>query len=99
VPRTSAEDGTWTEEQEAERKEEQARIDTAEPLTEEEQEEKKNLLEQGFNNWSKLDFKQFIKANERWGREDLDRICKEVCWRKRERERGDGGELIPCGRW
>ena len=94
VPRTPAEDGTWTDEQEAERKEEQQRIDSAEPLTEEEQEEKKKLLENGFGNWTKLDFKQFIKANERWGRDDIDRICKEV--RSRICTGPGGGEGETC---
>ncbi len=58
--------------------EEQKKIDEADPLTEEEQIEKENLLTQGFTNWSKRDFNQFIKANEKFGREDLDSISKEV---------------------
>merc|ERR1712110_760592 len=39
-------------------KEEQRRIDEADELTEEEQEEKEDLLLQGFTNWSKRDFNQ-----------------------------------------
>ncbi|XKL63332.1 hypothetical protein PGB90_005696 [Kerria lacca] len=58
-------------------REEQRKIDEAEPLTEEEIAEKEELLTQGFN-WSKRDFNQFIKANEKYGREDIDNICKEV---------------------
>ena len=58
--------------------EEQRKIDEAEALTEEEQAEKEELLAEGFNNWSKRDFNQFIKANEKYGRDDLDSISKEV---------------------
>jgi superfamily II DNA or RNA helicase len=66
------------EEAKAQQLEEQRRIDEAEPLTEEEQIEKENLLTMGFTNWSKRDFNQFIKANEKYGRNDLDNISKEV---------------------
>lgn len=57
---------------------EQGKIDEAEPLTEEELAEKESLLTQGFTNWSKRDFNQFIKANEKYGRDDVDNIAKEV---------------------
>ena len=60
------------------RKEEQRKIDQAEPLSEEEQAEKEELLKQGFTNWSKRDFNQFIKANEKYGRDDIDSISKDV---------------------
>lgn len=60
------------------RKEEQQKIDEAEPLNEEELAEKEELLKQGFNNWSKRDFNQFIKANEKYGRDDIESISKEV---------------------
>ena len=60
------------------RKEEQKKTDQAEPLNEEEQAEKEELLKQGFTNWSKRDFNQFIKANERFGRDDIDSISKDV---------------------
>ncbi|XP_016143736.1 probable global transcription activator SNF2L1 isoform X1 [Sinocyclocheilus grahami] len=59
-------------------KEEQAKIDEAEPLTPEETEEKEKLLTQGFTNWNKRDFNQFIKANEKYGRDDIDNIAREV---------------------
>ncbi|XP_062851360.1 SWI/SNF-related matrix-associated actin-dependent regulator of chromatin subfamily A member 5 [Trichomycterus rosablanca] len=59
-------------------KEEQAKIDEAEPLNEEELEEKENLLSQGFTIWNKRDFNQFIKANEKWGRDDIENIAREV---------------------
>ena len=60
------------------RKEEQRKIDDAEPLNEEELAEKEDLLKQGFSNWSKRDFNQFIKANEKYGRDDIEGISKEV---------------------
>jgi hypothetical protein len=36
------------------------------------------LLKQGFTTWSKRDFNQFIKANEKFGRDDLDSISRDV---------------------
>lgn len=41
-------------------------------------EEKEKLLTQGFTNWNKRDFNQFIKANEKWGRDDIENIAREV---------------------
>lgn len=35
-------------------------------------------FKQGFTNWSKRDFNQFIKANEKYGRDDLDSIARDV---------------------
>ncbi|CAF2997827.1 unnamed protein product [Rotaria socialis] len=68
------------EEQEGKRQqqEEQKKIDEAETLNEDEQYEKDQLLQQGFCNWTKRDFNQFIKANEKYGRDDLDAICRDV---------------------
>ncbi|KAA0198928.1 putative global transcription activator SNF2L1 [Fasciolopsis buskii] len=63
---------------ERERLEQQLRIDEAEPLTEDEIAEKEDLLTQGFTNWSKRDFQQFIKANEKHGRDDLEAISMDV---------------------
>lgn len=59
-------------------KEEQRKIDEAELLTEEEITEKENLLTQGFTNWTKRDFNQFIKANEKYGRDDIENIARDV---------------------
>merc|ERR1712038_207256 len=59
-------------------KEEQRKIDEAEELTEDEQLEKEDLLKEGFSNWSKRDFNQFIRPNEKYGRDDIDSICSEV---------------------
>lgn len=35
-------------------------------------------LVQGFTDWSKRDFNQFVKACERWGRDDIERISQDV---------------------
>merc|ERR1712141_890555 len=59
-------------------KEEQRRVDEADELTEEEQEEKEDLLTQGFTNWSKRDFNQFIRLHEKYGRDEIDSISKEI---------------------
>merc|ERR1719323_1733302 len=59
-------------------KEEQRKIDDAEELTEDEQEEKEDLLTQGFTNWSKRVFNQFIRLHEKYGREEIDSISKEI---------------------
>lgn len=66
------------EEAKRQQHEEQKKIDEAEPLTDEEIIEKESLLTEGFTQWSKRDFNQFIKANEKYGRDDLASICKEV---------------------
>ncbi|KAG0036912.1 hypothetical protein BGZ82_003471 [Podila clonocystis] len=57
---------------------EQALIDTAEPLTEEEVAEKEQLLEQGFENWGRRDFTSFYKACEKYGRKNLTEIANEI---------------------
>ena len=59
-------------------REEQIKVDDAEELTEEEQEEKNDLLTQGFTNWSKRDFNQFIRLHEKYGRNDINSISKEI---------------------
>ncbi|KFO25972.1 SWI/SNF-related matrix-associated actin-dependent regulator of chromatin subfamily A member 5 [Fukomys damarensis] len=58
-------------------KEEQLKIDEAEPLNDEELEEKEKLLTQGFTNWNERDFNQFVKANKKWGRDDTENIARE----------------------
>merc|ERR1712018_707192 len=58
--------------------EEQRKIDEAEELVEDEQEGKEDLLTQGFTNWSKRDFNQFIRLHEKYGRDDIDAISKEI---------------------
>lgn len=59
-------------------KEEQKKIDDAEVLAEDEVAEKEKLLTEGFTNWTKRDFNQFIKANEKYGRDDIESIAREV---------------------
>ncbi|XP_067142954.1 SWI/SNF-related matrix-associated actin-dependent regulator of chromatin subfamily A member 5 [Centruroides vittatus] len=59
-------------------KEEQQKIDEAEPLVEDEVAEKEKLLTEGFTNWTRRDFNQFIKANEKYGRDDIESIAREV---------------------
>merc|ERR1712241_70916 len=59
-------------------KEEQKKIDEAEELTEDEQLEKEDLLQEGFTNWTKRDFNQFIRLHEKYGRDEIDNISKEV---------------------
>lgn len=63
-----------TEEQEIE----QQAIDNAEPLTAEEQEEKEQLQEEGFGDWNKRDFQQFINGSARYGRTNYKDIALEV---------------------
>ncbi|XP_078494335.1 SWI/SNF protein [Ciona intestinalis] len=58
--------------------EQQRLVDEAEPLADEELVEKEQLLTQGFTGWNKRDFNQFIKANEKFGRDDIESISKEV---------------------
>ncbi|XP_076316124.1 LOW QUALITY PROTEIN: SWI/SNF-related matrix-associated actin-dependent regulator of chromatin subfamily A member 5-like [Tachypleus tridentatus] len=57
---------------------EQLKIVEAEPLTEEEIAEKEKLLTEGFTNWSRRDFNQFVKANEKYGRDDIENVSREV---------------------
>ncbi|KAG5684431.1 hypothetical protein PVAND_013665 [Polypedilum vanderplanki] len=60
------------------KRDEQRKIDEAEPLTEEEIAEKETLLAKGFLNWNRRDFNQFIKANEKYGRNDIENIANSV---------------------
>ncbi|XP_022842473.1 ISWI chromatin-remodeling complex ATPase CHR11 [Olea europaea var. sylvestris] len=52
--------------------------DSGEPLTAEEQEEKEQLLEEGFSTWSRRDFNTFIRACEKYGRNDIRSIASEM---------------------
>ncbi|KAL6548477.1 hypothetical protein OROGR_008898 [Orobanche gracilis] len=52
--------------------------DMGEPLTAEEQEEKERLLEEGFSTWSRRDFNTFIRACEKYGRNDIKSIASEM---------------------
>lgn len=65
------------DERESEREYEQSEIDKAEPLTEEEEEEKRALANDGFSNWSRRDFTHFIQLNAKYGRENIEGIASE----------------------
>ncbi|KAH6769766.1 chromatin remodeling factor17 [Perilla frutescens var. hirtella] len=52
--------------------------DVGDPLTAEEQEEKEQLLEEGFSAWSRRDFNAFIRACEKYGRNDIRGIASEM---------------------
>jgi len=78
APKSAGDDGVWTAEDEEKRKEEQEKINSSIPLTEEEVQEQGALLTQGFNEWGKKDFNQYCKACERWGRDDVDNIALEI---------------------
>ncbi|GAA5884385.1 hypothetical protein JCM16303_003663 [Sporobolomyces ruberrimus] len=71
-------DGITAEQLEEERAAEQAAIDSAEPLTEEEQQEKEELSPLGFSNWNKRDFQLFCRGTEVHGRDDYEGIAREV---------------------
>ncbi|KXS97354.1 hypothetical protein AC578_10729 [Pseudocercospora eumusae] len=57
---------------------EQQNIDNAEPLTEEEIAEKEHLATEGFGEWNKRDFQQFINGSAKYGRNDYEAIALEV---------------------
>jgi SWI/SNF-related matrix-associated actin-dependent regulator of chromatin subfamily A member 5 len=63
---------------EAERALDQQEIDNATPLTEEELEEKQRLSLQGFGDWNRRDFQQFINGSAKYGRNNYEQIADEV---------------------
>ncbi|KAI5798075.1 SNF2 family N-terminal domain-containing protein [Pyronema domesticum] len=63
---------------EAERDEEQKIIDEAEPLNEAENEEKAQLAEEGFSNWSRKDFLNFIALSAKHGRKSIAAIAADL---------------------
>lgn len=65
-------------ERETERDSEQKEIDNAVPLTEEEQERKTAMSEQGFGNWNRRDFQQFVNGSAKFGRTNYVEIATEV---------------------
>lgn len=77
VPLPEGDDDNLSE-REAERALDQQEIDNATPLTEEEQEEKQQLAQQGFGEWNRRDFQQFINGSGRYGRNNYDDIALEV---------------------
>ena len=65
-------------EKENERALEQQEIDDATPLTEEEQERKSRMSEQGFGHWNRRDFQQFVNGSAKHGRYSYDHIAEDV---------------------
>lgn len=65
-------------EREAERDLEQQEIDNAVPLTEDEQAKKTQMSEEGFSNWNRRDFQQFVNGSAKFGRTDYVGIATEV---------------------
>lgn len=66
------------EQKEADRALEQQEIDEAQPLTPEQLQEKEEMSEQGFSEWNRRDFQQFINGSARYGRTNYDGIAEEV---------------------
>ena len=50
----------------------------APPLTEEELDEREKLLSEGFSTWSRKDYLTFVRACERYGRDEYGEIAREV---------------------
>ncbi|KAF3359386.1 hypothetical protein VDGD_01523 [Verticillium dahliae] len=71
-------EGDNVSDREAERALDQEEIDNATPLTEEEQEEKAELSQQGFGDWNRRDFQQFVNASGRYGRTDYESIAGDI---------------------
>ena len=66
------------DEKEANRALEQREIDDATPLTEAEMAEKARLSEEGFPEWNRRDFQQFINGSAKYGRHNYSGISAEV---------------------
>ncbi|KAI8337177.1 SNF2 family N-terminal domain-containing protein [Chlamydoabsidia padenii] len=60
------------------RKQEQEEIKNAQPLTDEDEEERRKLYSEGFTNWSKKDFSTFVNACAKYGRANIDLIAQEI---------------------
>ncbi|KAL6939562.1 hypothetical protein ACO0RG_003404 [Hanseniaspora osmophila] len=59
-------------------------IDVAEPLSEEELQEKEDLKLQGFTNWTKNEYRKFLTASGRHGRTAIREITREIATNKTE---------------
>ncbi|EIN12993.1 SNF2 family DNA-dependent ATPase [Punctularia strigosozonata HHB-11173 SS5] len=80
---------------EAERQAAQEFIDHAEPLTEEEQVEKERLIAEGFEDWSRRDFQQFVRALETYGwTDDYELLATEI----QDKNADDVAEYYPVFR-
>lgn len=61
-------------------------VANAQPLTEEEQKLKIELEAEGFTNWNKVDFRKFISASGKYGRNSIKAIALEMAPQKTEDE-------------
>lgn len=77
VPLPEGDDDNLSD-REAERALDQQEIDDAVALTEEERQEKEELSSQGFGQWTKRDFQQFINGSGKFGRTDYEGISTEI---------------------
>ncbi|EHA48348.1 hypothetical protein MCOR27_004146 [Pyricularia oryzae] len=77
VPLPDGDDATLSD-REAEQALDQQEIDNATPLTEEEQQRKQELSEEGFSEWNRRDFQQFVNGCHKFGRNDFEGIATEV---------------------
>lgn len=77
VPLPDGDDDNLSD-REAERALDQQEIDNAVALTEEERQEKEELSSQGFGQWTKRDFQQFINGSGKFGRTDYEGISTEI---------------------
>lgn len=77
VPLTDGEEDNLSE-REAERALEQHEIDNATVLTDDERAEKEELSTQGFGNWNRRDFQQFVNGSGKYGRTAYDGISQEI---------------------
>lgn len=48
-------------------------------LTPKEQDQKRKLIEAAFGDWSRKDFRAFVAATERHGRDDTEAVLRDVC--------------------
>lgn len=87
VPVREPEEGETLEQVEAEQKEEQERIDNAVPLSEEEIAEKETLVGEGFHDWQRRHFQSFIRALEKYGRDDMEKVVTDVADRTEDEVR------------
>lgn len=63
---------------EADQRLDQDAIDNAEPLTEAEKDRKAKMQDQGFGNWNRRDFQQFVNGSAKFGRNNYQGIAIEV---------------------
>ena len=77
VPLPDGDDENLSE-REAERALDQQEIDNATDLTDAERAEKEKLAQQGFSDWNRRDFQQFVNGSGRYGRTDYEGIAMEV---------------------